>query len=414
VKQPALMWYPGDHRRDSGVQACSLEARGVWFEMINLMHDGEPYGHLTAGGHPISLEVLGRMLGLGTPRARKILKELEDHKVFSRTSKGVIFSRRMVRDEAFRQLRKESGKLGGNRKLGAEYNVPGFVYLMGRRSDNAVKIGISKSPAKRLYRIRCQFPGDEITLLTQEYVPDMGKAEGQLHAANAQWRDGEWFHLPDDRRAHLCSHLGYHLKVNGEGEERVNGQHSPPPAIAVAVASAFTPSPTVERFFKALPIDHTRQHWSALISGWMQGTGLPGKGVATQEDVDNGLSEYLAGPKRDFSAAHVRTFVARARDDRLRAKAKTNGHHPVLRIDRAWLIMKTRRVPFFEDEAALNAEIADVVEGRELTAEEGVELSRIVHSVPLKPLRNIHSDTEAITYIERCLTQKGAHVNAAV
>ena len=51
-KRPALQWYPGDHRRDTALQACPYLARAIWRDMIDLMHDGTPYGHLTAGAQP--------------------------------------------------------------------------------------------------------------------------------------------------------------------------------------------------------------------------------------------------------------------------------------------------------------------------------------------------------------------------
>lgn len=117
MKRPAFQWYPGDARRDVALQACSLEARGLWREMMDLMHDGEPYGHLTAGDVPMTDEQLARIVGLTLPKLRKLVAELELHKVFSRNASGVIYSRRMVRDEHIREVRAHSGKLGGNPAL---------------------------------------------------------------------------------------------------------------------------------------------------------------------------------------------------------------------------------------------------------------------------------------------------------
>jgi hypothetical protein len=117
VKRPAFQWYPGDWRRDTALQSCSIAARGLWVEMLNLMHDGEPYGHLTAGGVQLTTQGLANLTGLAPAAAKKLLKELEDRKVFSRTSDGTIYSRRMVRDEDIRTKRANAGKLGGNPAL---------------------------------------------------------------------------------------------------------------------------------------------------------------------------------------------------------------------------------------------------------------------------------------------------------
>lgn len=117
TKRPSYQWYPGDHRRDVAVQTCSYEARSLWREMLDLMHDGLPYGHLTAGGCPITEPELARIVGISRLRAKKYIHELESRQVFSRTDGGVIYSRRMVRDNELSVLRKTVGKRGGNPAL---------------------------------------------------------------------------------------------------------------------------------------------------------------------------------------------------------------------------------------------------------------------------------------------------------
>jgi hypothetical protein len=109
-KRPAFQFYPGDWRRDTGLQTCSLAARGLWIEMICLMHDGEPYGHLRVGAKSITEDVLARLVGESGPRVRQLIAELEDAGVCSRREDGTLFSRRMVRDEQVRNARAEGGK----------------------------------------------------------------------------------------------------------------------------------------------------------------------------------------------------------------------------------------------------------------------------------------------------------------
>lgn len=118
-KRPAFQWYPGDAQRDTALRSCSLEARGLWREMLDLMHDGEPYGYLTAGGQQIDNAGLAGLVGVTARRCAALVAELEGRKVFSRTDDGVIFSRRMVRDEHHRNVR----AAGGGRSLLNE-NVP--------------------------------------------------------------------------------------------------------------------------------------------------------------------------------------------------------------------------------------------------------------------------------------------------
>lgn len=109
-RRPAYQWYPGDFKRDPGVSACSWDARNYWREMLDVMHFGEPYGHFTtANGEPITVFAFARTLGIPAARAQKLFEELKANGVFSETEAGVIYSRRMVRDEHNRQVRAAGG-----------------------------------------------------------------------------------------------------------------------------------------------------------------------------------------------------------------------------------------------------------------------------------------------------------------
>lgn len=112
-KRPAFQFYPGDWRTDPGLRLCSVAARGLWIEMMAIMHEGDPYGHLTVQGRPISHDMLARLVGEGAAAVKRLLKELEVNDVFSVTGDGVLYSRRMVRDEAIREARAAGGALGG-------------------------------------------------------------------------------------------------------------------------------------------------------------------------------------------------------------------------------------------------------------------------------------------------------------
>jgi hypothetical protein len=113
-KRPAFQFYPGDWLRDPAVRSVSLAARGLWTDMLCLMFESDRKGYLCVNGKPVSAAVLARMTGGTTDEVSQLLTELEASGVFSRTEHGMIYSRRMVRDENKRQLCKEAGKRGGN------------------------------------------------------------------------------------------------------------------------------------------------------------------------------------------------------------------------------------------------------------------------------------------------------------
>lgn len=109
MKRPSFQWYPGDWLSKPEVRACSIAARGLWIDMICLMHEGEPYGHLTIRGKVVLPNILARITGTTVEEVETLLAELEGLGVFSRTEDGIIYSRRMVQDERIRQTRAEGG-----------------------------------------------------------------------------------------------------------------------------------------------------------------------------------------------------------------------------------------------------------------------------------------------------------------
>jgi hypothetical protein len=117
MKRPAFQFYPSDWRSDTALQSCSLPARGLWIECMCLMHESENYGYLQVGGKPMNSKQLARIVGESQESVEALTAELEDAGVFSRDDKGCIYSRRMVRDEHIRNVRANSGRLGGNPNL---------------------------------------------------------------------------------------------------------------------------------------------------------------------------------------------------------------------------------------------------------------------------------------------------------
>lgn len=117
-KLPSFQFYPGDWRKDSGVQSLSFHDRGVWFEIILFMHESEERGVLLLNGKPMPEEALARLLGLDKQNLTTTLTTLTTYGVAKvRQSDGAIYCERMVREEHIRKVRAESGKKGGNPAL---------------------------------------------------------------------------------------------------------------------------------------------------------------------------------------------------------------------------------------------------------------------------------------------------------
>jgi hypothetical protein len=79
----------------------SISARGFWFELLLIMHSSPRRGYLlNADSSPITREQIQRKLHLTTDEVTALDRELVEAGVYTRTQDGIVFSRRMVREES--------------------------------------------------------------------------------------------------------------------------------------------------------------------------------------------------------------------------------------------------------------------------------------------------------------------------
>lgn len=144
VRKPFIKFYPDDWANDS-VATCSLTAQGLWLRMMILAHHGSPYGHLAHLGGPIPSETIAAKCGCSPREYASLLDELLRAGVPGVTKKGVLFSRRMVRDHHAFMLGRKYGPKGGNPKLLDEESTKGLTPRVNPASNSASEIGVSGS-----------------------------------------------------------------------------------------------------------------------------------------------------------------------------------------------------------------------------------------------------------------------------
>ncbi len=120
MADPWFKFYPTDWRSDPALRMCSLAARGLWVEMLCVMHEAHPYGHLLVNGHSPTDAQIGVLVGAPPSQITAMLGELDMAGVFSRTRSGVIYSRKMTRMIKKAATARNNGRKGGNPKLRKE------------------------------------------------------------------------------------------------------------------------------------------------------------------------------------------------------------------------------------------------------------------------------------------------------
>lgn len=124
MSDPWFKFFPSDWRQDPMLRMCSLGARGLWIEMIALMHQANPYGHLLVSGLSPTDTQLAALVGCPPDQITHLVGELETAGVFSRTRSGVIYSRKMTRMQKKAATARNNGRKGGNPTLGKQTDIP--------------------------------------------------------------------------------------------------------------------------------------------------------------------------------------------------------------------------------------------------------------------------------------------------
>lgn len=115
---PWVRFFPTDWQSEQTLRVVSLAAKGLWIEMLCCMAKNEPRGYLTLNGgvNPTVIQI-ARLVGHSEAEITPLLEELRQAGTFSVDPKGVIFSRRMVKDTSAYNNAVLAGKSGGNPKL---------------------------------------------------------------------------------------------------------------------------------------------------------------------------------------------------------------------------------------------------------------------------------------------------------
>lgn len=199
---PWMKFYPSDWRADPALRMCSMAARGLWMEMLCLMHEAEPRGSLMIKSCALLPADLASICGAPVKETNRLLSELERAGVFSRDDAGIIYSRRMKRDTEKAAKDKANGKGGGNPSLKGGVNPPVNGEDKAQKPDTRYqkpereKEGVANATDFAFVGNVGRLTSDQIAAWQKTYKPPNIMAE--LQAADDYYtehppKDGKWF-----------------------------------------------------------------------------------------------------------------------------------------------------------------------------------------------------------------------------
>ncbi|MGV3727749.1 hypothetical protein [Hydrogenophaga sp.] len=224
MKRPSFQFYPGDWQANSNLRRCTHAEKGVWLDVMCLMHDQPEYGILRWPLKEIAQAVGAKPADLRGLVSKGVLKgsdtQLDEPNVYTPrsgrrdgepvtlipTQPGPIwYSSRMVKDEHVRTIRGESTRFGDESGEAPKHS-PKTPFGDGSSSSSSSSTSVKKKEPKGSSSTAklptC--PIDQIVAVYHEVLPELPGVrvmdKPREKAIRERW---EWVltsHKPDGSR----------------------------------------------------------------------------------------------------------------------------------------------------------------------------------------------------------------------
>lgn len=146
--RPAMLFYVNDWLGSADLRLCSLAARGLWIDLLCVMHTAEKRGFLQANGSKLEANDIAKLVSAPEAEVKQAVSNLERWGVFSRDGEGSIYCRRMVKESGLSSKRAAAGRKGGlASKLQAKPQATHGMGWVGMGKDGLDKTGMDTRPA---------------------------------------------------------------------------------------------------------------------------------------------------------------------------------------------------------------------------------------------------------------------------
>jgi hypothetical protein len=129
-KKESFAFYPQDWMSDSRLRLCSAGARGLWIDILCLMHLSNERGYLLIDDTVLDEQMLQKRLGYDAQEFDDCFTELRRYNIIKKDENNRYFCKRIVNAQLLSEKRSMSGKLGGN---------PNLVKQMVKQNENLLK-----------------------------------------------------------------------------------------------------------------------------------------------------------------------------------------------------------------------------------------------------------------------------------
>lgn len=194
---PYFRWYPSDAETDEFYASLTDQELGFYHRCLNRSWINE--------GLPVDPGERARAFRVTRKYLDKMWVKVGGRFVSNECVKPRLVNPRQEEEREYASRKSDGASTSATH---GQSQLPGFIYLISRPSDNAVKIGSAISVPRRLAQLKYKHQ-EQLVLIAQYQVWNMAEVEVGLHARYKDKRiNGEWFRLFGDEIKEIAITLG--------------------------------------------------------------------------------------------------------------------------------------------------------------------------------------------------------------
>lgn len=184
-----LPWFPfkpSSWRGDPGIRALNFEERGIWFEMLLLMHESEEYGYLSLNGKAIPYGLLAKMIGIDENKFMTVLQRLLDLGVCKKEPDKPALETKELDNDKGQVISEDKGRVIGrlyNRRMVIDNRTRLEAVKNGRNGGNP---NFEKGKPNPYYKKRKDLDNDNPSLITDNITPPITLEYKKLEEENSE------------------------------------------------------------------------------------------------------------------------------------------------------------------------------------------------------------------------------------
>lgn len=178
-KKPSFQFYPGDWLKDPALRMCSPAARGVWMDLLCLLHECPQRGvfRIKKGAEMLPVSVKNISNSIAGCKPKMVQELINNGVVYTARKDDALYCKRLVKDELHRRHKAVNGKKGGSKTQANLKQSPSKGILSPQANDGSSTSTSFSTSVDYLLNLKVSY-ASFFNWMRSEFKIDTGKERG--------------------------------------------------------------------------------------------------------------------------------------------------------------------------------------------------------------------------------------------